>query len=340
MAWTNQTFSVGQVLTAAQVTNLNNNVTALANGDSGAPKIQTSAYGSASITAAAMGANSVGTSELIAASVRQGEISTATASQSLAIGPLTVGVITPTGGTFTLAYFLGEGGGTQNLAIYGHTTTYSAKVGFYNKNVSSSRTAYLYSRYIQASPPYNLGDGDIPLFVYVLIDNSTGLIIGTSAAKDPHWAYHGNHNITPDRFDKVTGKKYKNVPQFILDGFNLNTALLSNSVDREIALDYLRNKDIVEIELDNVYKNQDMNTAPHPWVGSDLTNKTVLLLDPVSDIVLDLYEIHKQAEFNVESVNTISDLLVNGYLEFNKTPLNRIMPSEVIAVAPKWKISN
>ena len=43
MAWTNQSFSVGQVLTAAQVNNLNNNVTAIMNGDSGAPRLQQAA---------------------------------------------------------------------------------------------------------------------------------------------------------------------------------------------------------------------------------------------------------------------------------------------------------
>lgn len=40
MAWTALTFSVGQILTAAQMNNLQSNFTALANGDTGAPAIQ------------------------------------------------------------------------------------------------------------------------------------------------------------------------------------------------------------------------------------------------------------------------------------------------------------
>lgn len=43
MAWTGQTFSVGQILTAAQMNNLQADITALANGDSGAPSIQSAA---------------------------------------------------------------------------------------------------------------------------------------------------------------------------------------------------------------------------------------------------------------------------------------------------------
>lgn len=43
MAWTALTFSVGQILTAAQMNNLQSNFTALANGDAGAPLIQDAA---------------------------------------------------------------------------------------------------------------------------------------------------------------------------------------------------------------------------------------------------------------------------------------------------------
>ena len=39
MAWTGQAFSVGQILTAAQMTNLQADITALANADSGSPSI-------------------------------------------------------------------------------------------------------------------------------------------------------------------------------------------------------------------------------------------------------------------------------------------------------------
>ena len=72
MTWTNQNFSVGQVLTAAQMNNLNDNVTALANGDSGAPPI----------TTAALDDNVVTTSKLSGGAVETSVINTSTASSS------------------------------------------------------------------------------------------------------------------------------------------------------------------------------------------------------------------------------------------------------------------
>jgi len=46
MTWTGQSFSVGQILTAAQMTTLQADITALANGDSGAPKVTNAAMDS------------------------------------------------------------------------------------------------------------------------------------------------------------------------------------------------------------------------------------------------------------------------------------------------------
>lgn len=64
MTWTGQTFNVGQTLTAAQMTNLQADITAVMNGDSNAPRMQTAGIATGAITIAKMSLNSVGTSEL------------------------------------------------------------------------------------------------------------------------------------------------------------------------------------------------------------------------------------------------------------------------------------
>lgn len=46
MTWTGQVFTVGQILTAAQMNNLQADITALANADSGAPGIVNGAFSS------------------------------------------------------------------------------------------------------------------------------------------------------------------------------------------------------------------------------------------------------------------------------------------------------
>src|SRR3990167_709514 len=62
-------------------------------------------------------------------------------------------------------------------------------------------------RYVQASPPYNLGDGDVPLFVFVVV-NSLGKIESTYVAQDPPWANNGPTNIQPDFID-LQGRKFR-----------------------------------------------------------------------------------------------------------------------------------
>lgn len=62
MTWTSLTFSVGAVLTAAQMNNLQNNFAAVANGDSGAPNIQTAGLANASVVRAKISTNTASTS--------------------------------------------------------------------------------------------------------------------------------------------------------------------------------------------------------------------------------------------------------------------------------------
>ena len=59
MSWTDLSgaFGYGTKLTSAQMQNLRDNITALANGDSGAPKVQTAAIANAAVTSGKMAYN-------------------------------------------------------------------------------------------------------------------------------------------------------------------------------------------------------------------------------------------------------------------------------------------
>ena len=286
--------------------------------------------------------NSVSQANINTNSIGNGELKLSTSTQSVAVTANGISSITLTGGANTTAstYRSSLATPTTNdniiLIATGNGTTYG--ITGHNISAYSSRTLFSDSVYVPASPPYNLGDGDIPLFCYALIDNGSGLIEATSFAKDPHWAYHGRHNITPDRIDAITGKKYKTVPLFIAEGFDFKTAMQSNNPSiREAALDRLRNKQVEEIELTDAYKNQDMNHVPHPFMHHNLTGKTVVLLDPVSDMVLDMYELHKQTSIDVDNNAHLPELMHNDYIRINNTVLPRTMPNGVIAVTPRWK---
>jgi hypothetical protein len=274
----------------------------------------------------APGANSVG----------QSQLKSTTATQSVSVPKQSCRNIVPTGGTYSF-YHIPYGGsdqyGTWYASDYCNTST---GMGFGNAN-QATRTCYLTSRYIQASPPYNLGDGDIPLFVYVLIDNTTLAVEGVSVATDPHWAYNGDNLLVPDRIDPITKIKYKNVPQFVAEGIDLAAELKSNdSVRRNIAIDMMTNKIITEVEIDHAYQNKNMNVAPHCWDENDLAGKTVALLDPSSEMMLELYEIHKQDGYVGHEEGSIVKLIEDGYIVFDTTPLTRTMPIGVVALSCRW----
>lgn len=150
-----------------------------------------SGYVPGHITGNAAYATSAGTAAtanaVAASSINRTALKSATASQSYAV---TTGlyVFSLTGGDYTLGWYLG--GSAVNLHLRGHGGTYSASVGVWNTN-DITQTAYLYSRYIQASPPYKIGGHDWGHFIYLLRNISTGEIIGSYEAEDPMWAYNG-----------------------------------------------------------------------------------------------------------------------------------------------------
>jgi len=74
MTWTGQSFSVGQVLTAAQMTNLQADITAAMAGDTGAPRLVNAGVDAAAAIA--------GSKLNLTASIVRGDLSTGTSSAS------------------------------------------------------------------------------------------------------------------------------------------------------------------------------------------------------------------------------------------------------------------
>lgn len=123
-----------------------------------------------------------------AAVIGQGELKTATSSQSLEINAGADGSIALTGGSWS---WWTAGAAVGNAPIgFGDINTAAGTLGFFNDD-GSARTIYVDGRYIQASPPYKIGDVTWGHFFYVLRNKSTGEVLGTSEAEDPSWAYNG-----------------------------------------------------------------------------------------------------------------------------------------------------
>lgn len=160
-------------------------------------------------------------------------------------------------------------------------------------------------RYIQSSPPYNLGDGDIPLFVF--LGYRDGKLIATYEAQEPPWALNG--------------------PTEIHSG--LQTPALQAFRDAAFREEWLRRAEKGNIEPvsddEQTRKQYDMPLIPHPF---DSGVKTVLI-DPMGD------EVQKLAEFARHNISAI-DLIREGVLRIDNSPLKRCGPPGVDVVRARW----
>ena len=176
--------------------------------------------------------------------------------------------------------------------------------------VDGSGTAYSQIRYVNASAPFDLGDGEIPLFAWILLD-SNGNIESISTSDAPPWAYNGPTIITPDRVGVVGGnlKKFRNIKTIDEDTGDIT---------------------VKEKEIDMSMKNSDIDVFPHPFIANDLTNKSVVILDPPDTLYL------KELREAGQSVN---ELLHEDYLRLDNAPINRSVPNGVLPSKFKWKNS-
>jgi hypothetical protein len=191
---------------------------------------------------------------------------------------------------------------------------------------------------VTASPPYDLGDGEIPLFVFLRINKVTKKVISTYIADTPPWAYNGPTKIRPDVWttdnDGKINTKALSVNNYYLavENYNLKKALKvaipKNEDIRLFSTDkklQLRSEKILA-PIDHERKNRDMALIPHPFVED--AEHEIVLVDPCE--TMGLCE-------DMEDGEDISKLIMDGYIEINNTELTRAMPNCVKAHGFSWK---
>lgn len=317
---------------------LRDNPIAIATGLSGAPKILNAAFSdntingsrllNATIPVAKLVASSITQSYLAAASVGRSQIKTALANGSVNIGASASGSYTLTGSTYSwwTASSYDDGGG--NGFTFGNGNTAAGVLGLLN-TTALFQAFYVDECYVQASPPYDLGDGVIPLFVTLMLDG-TGNIVGSCVAPDPVWAYNGPTDIVPDRYTS-DGRAYKRVRMLPPEFRKVRLDALTDAA-RDRFLDALAVAPLEEMEITQEIKNADMAVVPHPWVGNDLTGRTVVIVDPVSPFVERLALLHERGE-------SVRDLLLAGQIVLDNAPLQRGAPPGVQVVSARFKLS-
>ena len=193
---------------------------------------------------------------------------------------------------------------------------------------ASSDTSYLQQHYIQASPPYDLGDGEIPRFIFAIVD-SNGNVESVYQASEAPWHYNGPTNVKADFYRD--GKGYRLRRDMSAVPFTLEEAKADPAKMAEYVAAF-NAAPVVEEEITQEIKNRDMALLPHPFLGNELDGKTVVLLDPVCDLcwhLAQLCECHD--EFN------LNELLHDGHIRIDNSPINRAGPPGVPVVGFRWK---
>jgi len=128
-------------------------------------------------------------------------------------------------------------------------------------------------RYMQASPPYDMGDGCCHTFIYAVIENGSGKIKRMNISQDPPWVYAPNGGLDRGCFydDDKTGKRlYKR--KKIVDYSKIN--------DIEEFKELVGQTELVDYDMK--LKMANMNNVPHPFMTD-----TPMILDKDKNEIID-----------------------------------------------------
>jgi len=274
--------------------------------------------------------SSIAQGNISGGAVGQAQLKTATAAGSVLVGTGPgIGTYALVGGTYSFYTMSSDFTiGQTTATCFAGGNTAAGVIGVANASTVNANF-YFDERYIQACPPYDLGDGEIGLFIFAIM-GSSGEIESFSVSPDPTWAYHGPTNIADAYYRD--GKGYREVRQvesdiyngiYNISGIQKNTKKMLQYADR------LMTDPIVEMEITQKIKNRDKELHPHPWHRNDLDGKTVVMLDPVSDLSHKLLALHC-AGFDIDR-----ELIKPGNIVVDNTAIKRACPSCVMPVAFK-----
>lgn len=296
--------------------------------------------------------NSVDQAEIVSGAIHQSELSTAVATNNFtvntgtAIGAISVDRQVMSGGQYAFQPRTETTNDTGNSeqaffcygAIFNGTyalNNYIAMVSVGDGGGAAAYNGEARSRYIDASAPWNMGHGDIGLFVFLRV-NASKKVTGVSIASAPVWGYNGKTSIVPDRVSKILNekgekicvRKYKKVispdSKVILPPWRGGNPSLWN----QAAAEAYASAPIVEVEIDHAMKNADMNDIPHPFL--DLSpDESVVLVDPTSSFIDNLADLYKVEE-------SLGRLFLDGYIILDNEISGYTSPRGVKIYSVRW----
>jgi len=215
-----------------------------------------------------------------------------------------------------------EGSIDRNYSIASDfsNSSYTANISFFS---SSTNPGYARQRYIQSSPPYDHGDGEVQGYGYASLD-ANGRVVSMYLAEDPPW--YGNTQNTPGEQwrDEETGKEYQRTRKLKCCKKDVDEGRISMAEFIERAGQC---EDVVE-EITPEVKLRGMDELPHPFVECE--GRTIVLLDPMDEKIGRLIRMMQAGE-------KVYELFNEGYLIVDNEPCKRCGPPGVPVHGVKWR---
>lgn len=272
--------------------------------------------------------SSVGQAQIASNAVGQGELkATSGGVSTISSTPVT---LTLPGGAYGFYPRLYADSESSSCTWENPTTISTSQITVIALSSGAGFPAVANQTYIQASPPDDLGYGEIGRFVFATIINSTGKVESTYDAKAAPWHYNGKTNIQTAKI--INGVKYRMRRDMSGLPFILKEVIDDPTRLNEYILAF-NSAPIVYEEITNELKQKDMKDIPHPFLGNDLTGRTIVLLDPACDL---MHRLNELCECHDEF--SLCELLYGGYLNISNTELDVRTPRGVKTV--KFSMKN
>lgn len=346
-AITNAEMAAGRYITSSLLARLRNNIQGLAEGRGVlAQKVLTGAIAAGtlpgtawkdnSITSAKIGANLIGDSQIAAGAITASKLKLATSYISFADNSASyagsntnlkwkIGYKTwaepNAGGNFSARY--------NFLLGWDSTGGYDmpSEISYYMIKEQSGRAGgplgyvFLWFSYLNASPPFDLGDGEIPLFVFLQQGPGGEFVEAMTCDTTPPW--YDSADFPVARRDMVDGE----VRKFQAEK-TMKPADWGDKAARVAYLAALRNPTEGE-EITPASKNARMPHKPHPFLSVLPANRPVLI-EPAGDLM------HQLAAIHHDGGNVLS-LIQNGYIVLGDDLPNRAGPPGVTILGARWR---
>lgn len=179
-------------------------------------------------------------------------------------------------GTGSMVYLSGHPSGA---GTYSKSASIASMILGTTNGTAKPYTAY--QRYINSSPPFDMGDGPVQGFFFARLD-SEGRIADHYVANVPPWAYNGPTDIRAFKKDEQ-GNKYRRV----MKKRSIEEIFANPKAEPEWEYELITHR----------IKNADMELIPHPFDPEQYSRDDVVLVNPMCPCIQQMVYLLEAQEY-------------------------------------------